>query len=378
MAAAAAAGPSSSAAGGSGGAAIEPQDEESVAVMHELAVHALLAKKTLALVASLQRLGFTEWQAAAAVQRHGSELEDAVAWLLEGGAPDPDAAAAVSTGCVADVSIVEELRLMEALGAALPQLPRSQLYVAVADAGGDLDKAAAAAMAQHAEIVAAVAEAAAEAEAAAAAAAVAAAAAAAAATPMGSSSSPPASVSVTASPTSTTSVQQQQHLQAEHPYEQQAQSLLHKQQEQQQLPNGLGTVPEAAPYSAFGDNGSLSLYAGMPSTLALETVADAGMSPLASPAGFGSYFATSSSTGLGSGLSAHPLHSLASTSSLGVGALDSAGSGVFGGYLPGSAMSATAAAAMASNIWGAGTDAASSSSGWGAAVSSAQQMQQPG
>lgn len=367
IAAAAAAGPSSSAAVA---AAAEPEDAESVALMHELAVHALLAKKTLALVASLQCLGFAEWQAAAAVQRHGSDLEDAVAWLLDGGAPDPDAAAAVSAGCVADVSIVEELRLMEALGAALPQLPRTQLYIAVADAGGDLDKAAAAAMGQHAEIVAA-------AEAAAAAAAA---------------NSPLASVSVTASPTSTTSAQQVQQAQKDHLQQQQPQV------QQQPLSNGLGGL-DASQYSAFGGP-SLGLYAAAstaPSTLApaapsvLPPVAehseamvasDATSSGFASwfnPAGFGLGASVGMGLGasIGTGLTAHPLTSLASTSSLGVGALESTGSG-FGSYVPGSA-TAAAAAAMGSNIWGAGSvDAASSAAGWGQLAASSAQQQQTG
>lgn len=121
----------------------EEEDSESLGLMYELAVQALLAHKTLALVASLQRLGFTEWQAAAAVQRFGSDVEDAVAWLLDGGAPSAAAAAAVSQGCVAQVDITEDLSLLEQLLSALVQIPRSKLYQAVADTGGDLDAATA-------------------------------------------------------------------------------------------------------------------------------------------------------------------------------------------------------------------------------------------
>jgi hypothetical protein len=102
--------------------------------------------------------------------------------------------------------------------------------------------------------------------------------------------------------------------------------------------------------------------------------------------GFASWFNAATSmegSGLGTnlggtGLTANPLHSLASSNSLGMGPLESTGSG-FGSYLPGSA-TAAAAAAMGSNIWGAGSvDAASSSANWGqlAAASSAQ-LQQPG
>jgi hypothetical protein len=125
-------------------------DEDATSLLYELAVQALLANKTLSLVASLQRLGFAEWQAAAAVQRNGSDLEEAVAWLLEGGAgPSAEAAAAASSGCVADVNIAEELALLEALATALPAVPRSKVYQAVADAGGDLGAAAAVCL-QHA------------------------------------------------------------------------------------------------------------------------------------------------------------------------------------------------------------------------------------
>jgi hypothetical protein len=330
--------------------------------MYELAVHALLAQKTLALVASLQRLGFSEWRAAAAVQRHGSDLEAAVAWLLEGGAPDPEAAAAVSAGCVADVSIVEELRLMEALGAALPYLSRAQLYGAVTNAGGDLDKAAATAMAQNAEAEA-DAEAAAAAE----------------ATPAGSSNSPLAwQLSVTASPTSTTSAQQQQQQAHKDQLQQQQQMQLQQQQHQsqQQLANGLASV-DSGQYSAFGSN-LLGMYAASaaPDALApaapaaaLGPVADTATQPMSD--GFPSWLNPAGSSGLGGGLSAHPLHSLASST------LEASGSG-FGGFVPGSA---TAAASMGSNIWGAGGgDAASSAAGWGqlSAVGSGQLVQQQG
>jgi hypothetical protein len=126
-------------------------DDELVDAMYELAVQALLAHKTLALVTSLQRIGFKEWQAAAAVQRHGSQLEEAVAWLLDDGAPDAAAAAAaISGGCVADVSIREELALLQQLVGAVPGVPRSKVYQAVADSGGDLDLAAATCLQQAA------------------------------------------------------------------------------------------------------------------------------------------------------------------------------------------------------------------------------------
>jgi hypothetical protein len=169
-----AAGSGAAAAAAAPAAAADDADEEATALLYELAVQAMLANKTLSLVASLQRLGFAEWQAAAAVQRNGSDLEEAVAWLLEGGAgPSAEAAAAASSGCVADVSIADELALLEALAAALPAVPRSKVYQAVADAGGDLDAAAAVCL-QHAaaaEVEDAVAAAVEDAEAAAAAAA---------------------------------------------------------------------------------------------------------------------------------------------------------------------------------------------------------------
>ncbi|KAF6249363.1 hypothetical protein COO60DRAFT_1706534 [Scenedesmus sp. NREL 46B-D3] len=131
--------------------ALDDADADALGLLYELAVQALLANKTLSLVASLQRLGFAEWQAAAAVQRNGSDLEEAVAWLLEGCAgSSAEAAAAASSGCVADVSIAEELALLEALAAALPAVPRSKVYQAVADAGGDLDAAAAVCLQQSA------------------------------------------------------------------------------------------------------------------------------------------------------------------------------------------------------------------------------------
>lgn len=117
-------------------------------IMYDLAVQALICNKTIQLVQQLQRLGFPEWQCAAAVQRHGSCLEDAVAWLLEGGAVTPEIAAQSTQSCVPEVSIVDELQLLEALQSS-SSVPWGTLCQAVADSGGDLQQAAASVMALH-------------------------------------------------------------------------------------------------------------------------------------------------------------------------------------------------------------------------------------
>jgi hypothetical protein len=118
-------------------------DAETEALMYDLAVSALIVRRTLGLVQSLQRLGLPEWQAAAAVQRHGSDLEAGLTWLLGGGADDPAAAAAAVTGSVPEVCVAPEVHEMSLLRRRLGVAPCA-LYQAVVDAGGDLARAASA------------------------------------------------------------------------------------------------------------------------------------------------------------------------------------------------------------------------------------------
>lgn len=61
-------------------------------------IQCVAARKAQAHCEQLRVLGFEEWQAAAAVHTHGSNLESAIAWLLMGhGRLPEDAQRVVST-----------------------------------------------------------------------------------------------------------------------------------------------------------------------------------------------------------------------------------------------------------------------------------------
>ncbi|KXZ56652.1 hypothetical protein GPECTOR_1g588 [Gonium pectorale] len=130
-------------------------DAESGALsLEERCVCGIVAQQMQLLMAKLQRLGAPEYLAAAAVQRHGSNLLGALEWLLVAG---PDAAnappgvvlaAAAESPSAADaeVDISGELQRVRELQAALGA-PAELLYQAVVDCNGDVAAAAKAAMA---------------------------------------------------------------------------------------------------------------------------------------------------------------------------------------------------------------------------------------
>lgn len=98
-------------------------DAEAAAVMEELCINSIVARKVLALITQLQRLGAPEFVAAAAVQRYGSNVMSALEWLLVAGADaaasSPEvvlAAAAESPSAAAsEVDISEELQQLSDL-----------------------------------------------------------------------------------------------------------------------------------------------------------------------------------------------------------------------------------------------------------------------
>lgn len=76
-----------------------------------------MAAKAQVLLGQLQQLGFAEWQAAPAVLRHGSNLESAIGFLLEGNcSTEEDARAFIETAdCVPDICIDAELDMVAQL-----------------------------------------------------------------------------------------------------------------------------------------------------------------------------------------------------------------------------------------------------------------------
>lgn len=126
---------------------------EEAAVMEELCVNCIVARKVLTLMAQLQRLGVADFIAAAAIQRHGSNLLAALEWLLVAGAdaasqpPHKVLAAAAESASASDVEIDigQELQQLGDLQAAMG-LPAELLQQCVLDCNGDVQTAATSAM----------------------------------------------------------------------------------------------------------------------------------------------------------------------------------------------------------------------------------------
>ncbi|GIL43097.1 hypothetical protein Vafri_891 [Volvox africanus] len=128
-------------------------EAEGAAVMEELCINCIVARKVLSLITQLQRLGALEFVAAAAVQRHGSNLLGALEWLLVAGAdaanapPEVVLAAAAESDSAAEseIDISEELQQLHDLQAAMG-VPTELLQQCVLDCNGDVQTAASTAM----------------------------------------------------------------------------------------------------------------------------------------------------------------------------------------------------------------------------------------
>ncbi|GLI68938.1 hypothetical protein VaNZ11_013367 [Volvox africanus] len=128
-------------------------EAEEAAVMEELCINCIVARKVLLLITQLQRLGALEFVAAAAVQRHGSNLLGALEWLLVAGAdaanahPEVVLAAAAESDSAAEseIDISEELQQLHDLQAAMG-VPADLLQQCVLDCNGDVQTAASTAM----------------------------------------------------------------------------------------------------------------------------------------------------------------------------------------------------------------------------------------
>ncbi|GIL72867.1 hypothetical protein Vretifemale_3161 [Volvox reticuliferus] len=128
-------------------------EADEAAVMEELCINCIVARKVMSLITQLQRLGALEFVAAAAVQRHGSNLLAALEWLLVAGAdaanapPDVVLAAAAESASAAEseIDISEELQQLHEMQATMG-VPTELLQQCVLDCNGDMPAAANTAM----------------------------------------------------------------------------------------------------------------------------------------------------------------------------------------------------------------------------------------
>lgn len=130
----------------------ELERSEQAALREEMFVQALVCRKTVSVLQELRRLAFANWQAAAAVQVHGSDIVACISWLLERGEADADALSTAAAAAVSnaprlpEVDVSEELRTLAAVQAGLG-LGLEALQQAVVDALGDVSAAVEAMMA---------------------------------------------------------------------------------------------------------------------------------------------------------------------------------------------------------------------------------------
>ena len=119
------------------------RDAEHAAIMEDMFVQALVCRKAMAALRNVQRLAFSWWQAAAAVQRFGGDLSAGVAWLLEcGDASVEDIAVMPLTsgaerGGWPDMDLGEELQRLAEVQAGLG-VSAEEVQSAVVEALGDV------------------------------------------------------------------------------------------------------------------------------------------------------------------------------------------------------------------------------------------------
>lgn len=118
-------------------------------VLADLFHDSLVAWKTLHHIRQLQTLGFEGWQSAAAVTRFGSNMERAIAWLLDGDVEIDEPSLWRGRGSLLpEVDISTELNYVRDAQDVLA-LPESILQQAVVDCDGDLDAAISSVIENH-------------------------------------------------------------------------------------------------------------------------------------------------------------------------------------------------------------------------------------
>lgn len=119
------------------------RDAEHAAIMEDMFVQALVCRKAMAALRNVQRLAFSWWQAAAAVQRFGGDLSAGVAWLLECGSAGVEDVAVMPLNSGAerdgwpDMDLGEELQRLAEAQAGLG-VSAEDVQLAVVEALGDV------------------------------------------------------------------------------------------------------------------------------------------------------------------------------------------------------------------------------------------------
>ena len=118
-------------------------DAEQAAIMEDMFVQALVCRKAMAAMRDVQRLAFSWWQAAAAVQRFGGDIVAGVAWLLERGDAGVEAVAVMpltsgaERGGWPDMDLSAEVRRLSDAQASL-SINSETVQSAVIEALGDV------------------------------------------------------------------------------------------------------------------------------------------------------------------------------------------------------------------------------------------------
>lgn len=121
-------------------------DAEQAALMEDMFVQALVCRKAMSAMRDVQRLAFSWWQAAAAVQRFGGDIVAGVAWLLERGDAGVEAVAVMpltsgaERGGWPDMDLSLELRRLSDAQASL-SITSETVQAAVVEALGDVPMA---------------------------------------------------------------------------------------------------------------------------------------------------------------------------------------------------------------------------------------------
>ena len=122
------------------------RDAERVALMEDMFVQALVCRKAMLALRDVQRLSFSWWQAAAAVQRFGGDLASGVAWLLERGHAGVEDVAVMpltsgaERGGWPDMDLTEELQRLSEVQSRLG-ITVDRIQAAVVEAVGDVPRA---------------------------------------------------------------------------------------------------------------------------------------------------------------------------------------------------------------------------------------------
>ncbi|CAD7695393.1 unnamed protein product [Ostreobium quekettii] len=109
-------------------------------VLRDLCVESLVAWKATKHFKQLQMLGFTAPQSLRALQRYGSDIELAIAWLLDGGVEADDDCFGLPGDVAPEINLTDELNLLAEMQSVFG-IPHDVIEQAVVDCNGDLNAA---------------------------------------------------------------------------------------------------------------------------------------------------------------------------------------------------------------------------------------------